>query len=680
MSFKRLLATASLALIFGAAFAQQAQIKLSAYPAMSVADGRSTTTITAEIRDSHGNLVPDGTRVVFESTLGNFRETIVQTRSGMARAILQAGGVPGVATIKATTVEGITQPTTLEFEFVGDRSMLSAGMDYIELVSPKYMEFVPDTRIMAAATPDKGVSVRYRDISVEADDVQINIFRSELRARKATLKIGKLTQNFDELYLKLTDRTGIGSTRFKAVLPNPIGMRGWMPVFLTDELGRVQTIGQEVERYGLVDIKRDEITPATTRDNAYKLTFEETGVYTSSISAKKAVIFPQREIQFQRAEILVSGSRVMQMPLYQLNLMQSSGNGVMSSLVNVQNNQVQVNYPYYLSLKPGQTSLLRFRTGDKYGRGVGGSSAAFLDYELNWNRGDEMDGKLTLSGIGRKDITPSIQQYLRIDDRTSAFAMAEMPANKSVFGSVNLSRMYNGFSLSVNGNMSQVFRGISSTSRDFSFVADKDPTKIGKLPVRLYMGVTAQDSSTKTITPDGDISRSQTAIGLRARFQSLPIQLSTRSTFYAGLTTAYLTGRNTLKGVTMMGEASLTQRISNSLRLTGSYSYLRDGYNDQFLGHNRVGLEANYETERFRLRLLGNKSLDLNRMSLYGDMQLHLGGSWWFSSAYTLEKYISSNFLDYYFGLGYRISGREVGLVWSKSTNRIGLQVLGASF
>ncbi|MEZ0327798.1 MAG: Ig-like domain-containing protein [Fimbriimonas sp.] len=674
MTLKRLIATAALATVCAVAFAQQAQIKLSAYPAMSVADGRSTTTITAEVRDSHGTLVPDGTRVVFESSLGNFRESIVQTRNGIARAILQAGGVPGVAVIKTTTMDGIAQPSTLDFEFVGDRSMLSAATDYIEIVSPTYMEYVPDTRIIAAASPNHGVSVRFRDITVLADDVQVNIFRNELRARKARLKIGKLDQEFEEIFIRLNEKTGIGSTRFKMVLPPPISFVGFMPVFLSDDPSRFKNLGQEVERFGLVEIKRDVLTPSKSREGAFRLEFEETGVYTSSIAAKKAVVFPQREIQFQRAEILVSGSRVMQMPLYQLNLMQSSSNGVMQSLVNVNNNQLQVNYPYYLSLKPGLTSLVRFRTGDRYGRGVGGSSAAFLDYEMNWNKGDQMDGKFTISGIGRKDMTLGIQHYLRIDDRTSAFGMIEMPANESIFGSLNLNRSYDGFSMSLNGNMNQTLRGIRRTTRDMSFAADKDPTKLGNLPVRLYVGLTAQESSNTLL------GSSQSAVGLRARFQSLPIQLDNRSTFYAGLSLAHLTGRNTVNGLTMMGEASLTRRFSDSLRLTGTYSYLRDGYNDRFLGKNRFGLDASYDTDKFRLHVYGNKSIDVDRMSLFGDLKLNVTGNWWFSSYYTLERYLSNDFLDYSFGVGYVISGREIGLVWSKSTGRIGLQVLGASF
>ena len=217
---------------------------------MSVADGRSTTTITAEVRDSRGNLVADGTKVSFESTLGLFREALVSTTGGFARAVLQAGGVPRIATITVKTVDTLSQPSTIEFEFVGDRSDLSSATEYIELVSPGYMEFVPDSRIMAASAPNKAVSIRYRNVVIEADDIQINISRYEVRARNARLKVGKLNREFDELYFKLKDRTGIGTGTFKAILPSPFKMEGFVPRPQTGEPGRYANVGKEVERYG----------------------------------------------------------------------------------------------------------------------------------------------------------------------------------------------------------------------------------------------------------------------------------------------------------------------------------------------------------------------------------------------------------------------------------------------
>jgi hypothetical protein len=673
MLVRRPLAIAAVTCISCACFAQQVQIRLSAFPTMSVADGRSTTTITAEVRDSRGNLVPDGTKVSFESTLGLFREALVSTTGGFARAVLQAGGVPGIATITVKTIDTLSQPSTIEFEFVGDRSDLSSATEYIELVSPGYMEFVPDSRIMAASAPNKAVSIRYRNVVIEADDIQINISRYEVRARNARLKVGKLNREFDELYFKLKDRTGIGTGTFKAILPSPFKMEGFVPRPQTGEPGRYANVGKEVERYGLLNIFREEVTPAPTTDEARRLDFELAVASTSSVMAKKAIIFPQKEIQFQKAEVMVAGNRVMKMPLYSLNLMQLQGSSVVSSMINVSDNQVQVNYPYYLSLRPGQTSLLRFRTGERYGRG-GSSSGAFLDYELSWNKGDDMDGKFTVSGIGRKDWSIGVQQYKRLDDRTTAFGMVEVPANQSIYGSLNLSRIYNGFSVSGNASTSQYLRGLRYSTFDTSLVAEKDPTKVGNLPVQLYLGLTASKSSNSLLNSD------QTAMGVRARLQSSAVSIGPKTTAYFGMSAAHLTGRNVASGLTLTGEMSLSHRLNSATTIRATYNFLRDGYNDRFLGQHRVGLEARYYTERFQANIFGTKGLDVERMSLYGDMSFGISDSWWLTSTYTLDRYLDSTYLDYTFGLGYRVQGREIGLVWSNSTKRIGLQLLGAQF
>ncbi|RYI99869.1 MAG: hypothetical protein EON47_15470 [Acetobacteraceae bacterium] len=137
---KRLAAAFALAALAAAAMAQQG-INLQTFPTMSVADGRSTVTVTATVRDANGKTVPDGTRVIFNTSLGYFREPMVTTTQGIARGILVAPGVPGSArlTINALTSQSI--PTVLDYEFVGDRSLLSSAQEYIEIVSPSALTY-----------------------------------------------------------------------------------------------------------------------------------------------------------------------------------------------------------------------------------------------------------------------------------------------------------------------------------------------------------------------------------------------------------------------------------------------------------------------------------------------------------------------------------------------------------
>jgi hypothetical protein len=675
----RTLSTAALVLGFAAAHAQQG-IQLNTFPTVSVADGRSTTTVTAVIRDAGGRTVPDGTRVVFNTTLGSFRENVVTTSNGIARAVLVAGGIPGMATVTATLLSGDAAPTTLEFEFVGDRKLLSTAQEFIEIVTPGAMQYTSDNlqKVISASAPDKGVSIRYRDILVTADDVQIDIPNYVLRARKARLKFGKIDKDFEELYLRLNIRKGIGTTTFTAKRIDGIGFTGRNLAFFSEDKDGNKVPAQDVERFGVVEIRGGEMVPSTTALNTPYFEFEDVSSVPSTIRAKKAIVFPRKGIQFQKAEVFVGDARVMKMPLFETNLYGNSPL-VTDQFVNVNDNQLAINYPHYLSLKPGQTSLLRFRTGERYGRGTQANRGMFLDYELNWNRGDEMDGGLTLSGIGRQDWSLNARQFLRIDDRTTAFLHAEMPAGQSLFGSMGLSRQFDGFQVNLNGNMSRSWRGQRYSNQDLTLVAEKDTTKVGRLPLRLFYGLTS------IYNTDSRIGAIQSGTGVYTRLQSLPLPIDKRSNLSASVTARHLSGSNSRGGgMALLGTATMTRRLSSAASVVATYDYTKDNFNDTILGNHRVSLQGYYNAGRTGLRLTGSKSLDVDRISLYGDLDYRVSDTWRLGLGYTLDRYplsstVSNTYLDYTFLVGYRIGWREVGLTWSRQTKRIGFQILGAT-
>jgi len=684
----RLLATAALACVCAAALAQQSLIKLSSFPALSVADGRSTTTISAEVRDTSGRPVADGTRIVFNTTLGSFRESVATTANGIARVILVSGGAPGIAKITATALNGQAAPTTFEFEFVGDRSMLSNAREYIELVAPGVMHYTGDSRVMGASGANKGVSLRYRDIAIDADDMQLSISTYELRARKARVKIGKFTKDFDQLYMKLDQRRGVGTTTYRSKRPQwPVAYLNGLAFVSEDANGNLSTAAPlEEDRYGLVELKGANISPASLAARNTSFEFEDLSGAPSRVAAKKAVIFPNRQIQFQRADIYVADSRVMKLPLFQVNLMQNNTPVVMEQMVNVNDNQVALNYPHYLSLKPGMTSLLRFRTGEQLGRGAATSRGAFLDYEMNWNRGDRMEGSMAFRGIGRTDWSLGLNQYLRIDDRSSVTAQFEMPGGRSIFGSGSVNRQFDGFQISFNANANQSIRGFRNTNQDMSLVAEKDPTKVGKLPVRLYYGFVANSSAYSSVTDGGpgnkDLiqSRSQNSAGLRVRLQSLPVKLDGATSLVTSFSASQLSGRNVASGLTLLGHATLSRRLSSSTSVLMNYDFTRDGFNDRAIGMHRLTLQGFFNAGRTNASIFASRSLDVDRMNIFGDLSYRVGGLWRISGSYTLDRILGSTFLDYNLVLGYRIGWREVGLMWSKRTGRIGIQLLGASF
>jgi len=672
----RTFTSVALAACFAACFAQR-QIQLSAYPTMSVADGRSTTTISATVLDASGRIVPDGTRVIFNTSLGSFRENVVQTVGGIARAVLIAGAIPGTAKITAVPITGGGAPTTLEFDFVANRALLSSAQEYIEVFAPGDMQYTADSKQLAASAANQGVSIRYRDVLINADDMQIDIPGYTIKARNATLKFGHINQKFSELYLKLNTRRGWGTTTYSATRYETIAATGrYITFFSHDPEGNLQ-VAEKEDRLGVVEIKNGEFEPAQLPIGANFFEFDDLSASPSTIRAKKAVVFPRKGIQFQKAEVFVGDTKVLKMPLFEMPLYNSDSPIATDQFVNINDSHLSVNYPYYLSLKPGQTSLLRLRTGESYGRSLAANRGVSLDYELNWNEGDEMDGGLRLGGIGRSDWTLGGHQFLRLDDRTSFNFDAEMPGGRAILGSMGVSRQFDGFQVNLNANTSRSLRGLPFQSQDLSLTAEKDPTKVGTLPMRLYYGLTA-------LYNDNSLQKSKMqAAGGYVRAQSLPLKVDRDSTLTTAFTVRQLAANSGPSGTSYIGTAAISRRIGNGAAATLSYDYTKDNYNDRVLGSQKLGLQSYYSEGRTYITLYGSRGLDVDTASLYSDLSYRVSGSWRLGASYTLDQYglgsVSQKFLDYNFVVGYRIGWREVGLTWSRENHRIGFQILGAT-
>jgi Leucine-rich repeat (LRR) protein len=92
-----------------------ATIILTANPKGITANGSSTSTITATVKDDQGNNVPDGTIVTFTTSAGSIGSTTTTkpTTNGIATATLTSSRTDGVATVTATS--GDTTAATVVF-------------------------------------------------------------------------------------------------------------------------------------------------------------------------------------------------------------------------------------------------------------------------------------------------------------------------------------------------------------------------------------------------------------------------------------------------------------------------------------------------------------------------------------------------------------------------------------
>ena len=79
------------------------------------------------------------------------------------------------------------------------------------------------------------------------------------------------------------------------------------------------------------------------------------------------------------------------------------------------------------------------------------------------------------------------------------------------------------------------------------------------------------------------------------------------------------------------------------------------------------------------MALSGGTSLDINRIDYSATTSYQLAKLWRVSYLYTFDKFLGSSYLDYSYVVYYRLGVRDIGIVWSRQTNRLGIEILNAA-
>ncbi|MBX3095535.1 MAG: hypothetical protein KF812_01610 [Fimbriimonadaceae bacterium] len=644
------------------AAAQTGTIHLNAFPSALVADGRSTTTISAEIRDGVGRLVPDGTQVVFEASLGELRESLVTTRNGLAQTILRAGGVSGTARVRASALR-YSAAQIFEIELLDSKETLDARSDYIEVDGDGSLFYAFQERIIeATGTSDSPARVRYRDTVIEAEDLQINVSSYEVRARRGVLKTKDYEFEFREINFVLNRSRGVASAMVEVpevrYLPSA---RFVVPIEQTARVVRT------------FDLYRSEYGERERRLDQGEVAFRDVVNSITKVRASHIVAFPAREIQFQNADVRIEETSILRLPLYRLSVF-ATNPIVTEQYVTVSNNSFQVDYPHYLSLSPGRSSALRFRYGERYGTGVGGSGGTFLDYEMRWNEGTYEEGGLTFTGLARDDWGVSLRQSFRPSDRTQIQTQFTSPAHRSLVGNFSLTHSFNGLQVSGTSSYNQNLSGARLTSWFNSVVGELDPWRWDGLPFRSFLGFSANQSRYS-----GVISQSQETAGLRLRTLSDPIILGPGSVFIVTHQANYLGGKGVTAPFTNTLGLNLSSTLSNSLSVNTAYEYGDDPFTRTALGRHRVTFDGLFRYGSFNALGYLSQSLDIDRYNMSLRASYRLAPLWRLNYSYYFDQFAGSSYKDDSFILSYRLGFREIGLSYSGRTRRIGFELLGTT-
>ena len=509
---------------------------------------------------------------------------------------------------------------------------------------------------------DKGAVFKYRDIEIVADDMQVRVPTYEVKARRAILKYRGQEYEFDQLYYRVNRKSGFGLGTIDRLVVDADAKGAKIPV-------------TTVPYYGVIEISNRGVAPNQGNFDRRVFNYAIISESISRVEAKRAVAFPKKEVQFIDANVVLTDQSIMKVPLFRMPLHTNSPI-ITEQFINVSHNDIAIDYPHYMKLKPGEAQLFRFRLGNRYATGTGATGGAFLDYEWTWNQGNDMNGGLTFSGIGRNDWGANIRQSWLLDLDTSLNFQVDFPAHKSMFANSNFSKRFGDVNANLSGSYGQSLAGNHVTQNSLNMVLEGDPIRMSVLPARLFLGVNASQSELRT-------SSSKTfrqSAGLQARMVSNPWRLDDGTSINWSYTVSQRTGHNVAGGISHFGNLLIGNSPLPGLSLNLGYQYTDDGFTSGLLGNHSMSLDAFYNPGKLSIAGSVTKSLDADRINGVARMRYDLAPLWGFYYGYTIDKFGPETFADQSFILSYRLGYREIGLSYSQRTKRLGLELLGTRF
>lgn len=638
----RLACTGGLLILSVALLQAQGTVRMTAYPSALVADGISTAIITAEVRTPQGKPVPDGTQVAFSATQGVFREAVVATEGGVARATFVASALPGIAVL---TASALGQSAVGETQVVLVRSIeeLRTATDYVQVAGTHYLAYANEQRLITASGREGGAFVRFGLTTIEADDLQLEVDSLRVKARHARLRFGSESFLFDELTYDLRTAEGYG-------------------------------IAESEGRWQAFRIRSGLRTPFTEPIPPDWFQFADISYSEMVIKARQVWFYPSDRIQFHQAEFYVGAVRALSLPLYSHALW---GNGVgTDTFIGVQSGQVYLDLPYYYALSPGQVGAFRIRTAQRASRGTGLARGLFLDLEHDYRWGMSQ-GSISLTGLARNDWGFLWRHTQPLDARTRMHLWFDSPAHQGLYASVQLNHQGKGFTLGATASGSTFWDGRRARSLRTDLFVESNPRKVASFPLRQSIAL----SFTRTATTVGSIHQNREGIGIRARWSLIPQSLDRQTTLTGGLIVGRYFGRLPNAGWSVTGTLGVTRALGGSGTLSLNYDYSKDALGTSLLGQHRLSGTLTWNpTERLVLTGYLSRSLDVNALSYIGDASWRLSDLWRLGAGATWQVFQGSTYRDQTFTLAYRIGFRELALTWSTHTRRWSFDILTAFY
>lgn len=648
----------SIASVQAPANAATTGIRLAANPSAIYADGKSICSISAEVRDGSGGLISDGAQVRFASSLGVI-DAAATTTGGVARAILRSGTQSGQAMVSAvlTSADGqAVSQTQVQFLPPGTRVETDACLT---ISSDRYLAYAADSRIVDASG---GTTVRHRGLTVQAEDIQVDMGRNMLTAKAKTGGTLQVSRG--------------GKSVRASVLAYDLGtLQGAMVAEGTD--GKMAKL-----RFSGADL-----STAPLDQGSEQSTFEFVDLSAASVlvKAKSITIRPKHDVQFKKAELYMDGGKALKLPLYLIPLA-AAGPTAGFQYLSLTSNGLKVDIPLYYSLSPSGTGAIRLRNQQGGWSQYSSLPGWGLDLEQSYATG-KAEGRFTVSQVTRRDWGVDWEHRHEFGSGATVNAYLGFPAHRNLNGIVSFNKPFKSSSLGVNlhGSDTHGFDKLTRTdiydrtvSTDVYFQTNPRP-----LTNRLNYSVTLQSSLysqnhkavSKTTTATSDIPF-QLSSGLQFQLFADPVRFGRKSVLNTSLSLGHLWG-GSRAGLSTFGNAMFTRSFSDRSNLALGYSYMLNPGSLGDYGRHRVSLNFGSFGTKWQTSLFVVHTLDQPITSAYGSIGYHLNPRWRIDVRGNLQRFNLYNSSDIEFGLGTLIGQQDITLAYSRSFRRFRVE-LGA--
>ncbi len=627
---------------------------LKAHPQAIVADGQSETTISAEVRDPKNNPVPDGTVVNFTASVGTIQRS-ARTSAGVARVQLQSPAVVGTAVVSAV-VENGSAVGQIRVDFLEPGTEMFND-SFITVSSKKHLGYDVNERIVDSAG---GVAIYSRGLFITAEEAQIDLNTNILKA--------KCNMGGDNIVLKRGEK----EIQASAIYYDLNSMFGILLTPAAEGAKRMTFRG------------RDLFAEPATEDKDQMTSMDYTPVTEASmfIKASSIVIRPQEEVKFKRAVFYMDGSKMIKVPLYVVSL--SGGQMGSGQMFSYSSDGLRLDVPFYYSLTPNSTGAVRLRRGDSSGWGYYSDRPGWqLDVQQDYNYAGTTEGSFMLNRVtSLDDWGARWTNRTQFANNSQLYSYLDFPSHRSLFGSMNYTRGFKSWTMSLNTRASKMFTEsnapmtLGTLGSDLYIQTRSKPILGGAFNYSFSSKLSMSYRDEKARLDPKDITspllrrnRQDFGTGLGIQVYGKPRSVGSLGNLNTSLVAMQNWGM--YAGPSLMANAGLQKMLGQTGSLGLDYSYTFYDQATKYSGHQlsmNVSLYPGSKWSAFANATMGLTDRNLNA---FGSLSYQLAPTWRMDVLGSYYRYPGANQTDIQLALAKAIGKQEFSLMWSTLERRL---------